>query len=128
MGGRETRPEQVKAPKKLAGVREALRLLPSIRPNSEVVLAAGCQVWGAAVLHGSSLAPGSFPAISAAALHPLCFVRAAQVAASGQGFQHRPPPRGGSVINVKCPLSPFPLHLLQYLQFLLLKTHTSLTL
>lgn len=100
--------------------------LPS-GPTEKSTLAAGCQAQGAAVPHSGSLAPGSSPAIySAAALHPLCFVRAAQVAACGQGFQH-PPQHGGSVINVKRPLSPFPLQLLQHLQFLL-KIHTSLTL
>lgn len=36
MGQRETPPEQVKVLKRLAGDREALWLLPSIRPNSEV--------------------------------------------------------------------------------------------
>uniref|UniRef100_A0A8D0EN42 NELL2-interacting cell ontogeny regulator 1 n=1 Tax=Strix occidentalis caurina TaxID=311401 RepID=A0A8D0EN42_STROC len=36
MGGRETPPEQVKSLKRLAGDQEALWLLPSIRPKSEV--------------------------------------------------------------------------------------------
>ena len=69
-------------------------------PTAKSMLAAGCQAWGAAVLHSMSLAPGSSPAISAAALHPLCFVRAAQVAACGQGFQHSPQ-HGGSVISTE---------------------------
>ena len=70
------------------------------------VLAAGCQAQGAAVLHGRSLAPGSSPAISAAALHPLCFVRAAQVAACGQLFQHPPPTWG---LCDQCKVSSLPI-------------------
>lgn len=57
--------------------------------TQKAALAAGCQAqMGAAVLLSSSLAPDSSPAISAAALHPACFGRAAQVAACGQGFRH----------------------------------------
>lgn len=122
----EENKKHLKRSKPLKGDQEALWLLPSIRPKSEVCVGRrepgvgySSAVWW---LSGS----GQLPAISAAALHLLCFVRAAQVAAHGQGFQH-PAQCGGSVINVKCRLSPFPLHLLQYLQFFLLKTHTSST-
>lgn len=80
--------------------------LPS-DPTGKCVLAAGWQAQGGAVPHSRSWAPGDSPAISAAALHPVCFVRAAQVAACSQGFQHSPQ-HEGSVINVKSPLSPLP--------------------
>lgn len=90
MGGSETPPGQVKAPKRHVGDQEALWLLSPIRLDSEVHV--GSRVPGTGSCSAARQEPGSRqpPAISAAALHPLCFVRAAQVAACGQGFQHSP--------------------------------------
>lgn len=61
-GVRET-PEQVKAPGGFVGTQSTLAAPPSGQ-TWKSILAAWFWVQGAAVLHGSSLAPRSSPAIS----------------------------------------------------------------
>lgn len=78
-------------------------------PSQKCMWAAGSRAQGAAVLHGSALALGSSPAISAAALHPLGFVRGAQVAACGQGFQSLFPPPPAWALYGQCKLSSLPI-------------------